>query len=673
MPVNEPADVMQDPPAASGDDPDLAPGSYDDRETLFAANIEAIRRQLPQMAKQLEGYKPLSTIVQLDNGEPDVDFRGVKLYGGQGARSYARIQLDRYWANPVSAVQTPPRPDTVDPHASPFVFEYLKHIAENDITLLTMPSSPKTYFSVVFGVGLAPHLEEIYEKTRCNYLLLVEPNFEFLYQSLYEFDWAGFLKRLTDNGSKIQFVISDTPEGISKTIRTTIRSHNPVGFDHTALFTHYPNAVFENAKKLLREVDMPVMLMGLGFFEDELHMISQSYRNLMSGKQRIVHDRRDANITMPVFIIGNGPSLDQHLSFIRDHQDQAVIIGGGTAIDPLLEKGIKPDFIILLERDLTLLPLHEKTAAKFDHSEMCLVASTTIAPGIADLFGDTIYFFRPGLSSLPTFMTHQSQRLYNPDPDVTNGGLAFAQQMGFRNFYFFGVDVGAKNPSHHHSKHSIYSRGRKYKHANAFTIPVPGNFGGQVYTTSMLQWTRDSMANSIRTFGSGRSYFNCSDGAMIDGAKPLHVDSVRVPEAKMPKRDLVRGIIDGCPIYTRDDFEGAWEKAALLERIPEFCEKLIACVTQHDDLRDRKHNDKAMKLLRPTANDDALPMIFRGSVYQMLIAGDYYLARVRDEERNDELQSLYKELFEQEVNKLRDEALEVYGALEHLDPDDPKG
>ena len=53
---------------------------------------------------------------------------------------------------------------------------------------------------------------------------------------------------------------------------------------------------------------------------------------------------------MPVFIIANGPSLDDSIDVIAANKDRAILISCGSAISALHKVGIKPDIHVETER-----------------------------------------------------------------------------------------------------------------------------------------------------------------------------------------------------------------------------------------------------------------------------------------------------------------------------------
>ena len=243
----------------------------------------------------------------------------------------------------------------------------------------------------------------------------------------------------------------------------------------------------------------------MGFFTDEINMICQTYKNFQKGNARVI--KRLESQSLPAFIIGSGPSITELLPFIEEHQEKAVIISCGTSIDILLKFGITPDFWVIAERDEDILHQARETNELYGTKNIRFVGSSTIFPGVPDLFKDPIFFFRPALCPTPIW-AYPGQTAVAPDPLAANAGLSVGVHLGFTEFYLFGVDVGSQHQSHGHAPGSWYDR----HDAETYTekqlkISTPGNFGGTVWTTQELEWSRLVMESLIWQ-SPGRNYYN---------------------------------------------------------------------------------------------------------------------------------------------------------------------
>ena len=626
---------------------------------LHARNLKAFSQYEPRLHSLLSNYKPHSSLIYSDDGEPDIELKGVKLYEGKGAYTVAKAQLENYWQAPKRVIMNLLDSNALDEHANKFASALIGEASQAGVKFHTNPATYHSYFVIVLGVGLGPHINELVEKTNCQHLILIEPSPEFLYHSTFVFDWAALYEKLGDK-KKVTIIISSSPKHACSAVQGTIRTHNPSGLDGTFFYTHYNNAILKKTEDDLRGGSLETGMMGLGFFEDELNMISQTFENLRDGKARMIATQRE-KCPLPVFIVGNGPSLDGVLPVIEENKDKAVVIACGSALDPLMKNGIVPDFVALLERAPDLLTFYEMTAKAYDLSKICLVGGSNLYPGVKDLFGDAILFFRPGISPRPLFARKPEQSPPRPDPLVANAALAFSISAGFTEFYFFGVDVGAKEADYHHSKSSWYStKGMKYNFK--FDRSVPGNFGGTVLTTSVLKWSKSSLEGSLLSGGGGKRYYNCSDGAWIDGALPKHPSTVSLPDAN-DKEAVVNKLRERFPVYTKDDFEAAWTEADIYSRLDSVRNELVECLDD-TEIVDMEYMTDMMTILKPSNVEDPVAMIYRGSVYFMLMVLYSYSMRINSGEDQDIFNEIAQRVFGENMAFLRDQATEKFKAVE---------
>lgn len=652
--------------------------NMEDALDRFDENLEVFKNNWPQIHKQLGMYEPESELVFLDNGEPDLVFRGISLYNGVGAYTFAREQIDAYWKKPHKLYTNMPSLTSLDKHSGAALSRSIEKIgrsikfnAQN-----AFRDYEKSYYLYLLGIGLGVHMQELLETTQARVMLLIEGNFDFLYFSLYVCDWSSFFKLAKKRKVKIELIPASDAQQIANSFGAIIRTYNPVGVDGTIIYQHYTSSSYKNAYDIFTNKVFKMVLMGLGFFEDELYMISHSYENLSSGKSKTIRRIDDKLLSsFPVIIVANGPSLDSNFEYLRKIQNNAIIISCGTVIDAILSEGIKPDFHIQMERTRSGLQLYKYTAKHHDLSSVCLVASTTICPGISDLFGETVYFFRPGLSSMPVFLIDEQERLVNPDPTVANAALALAFHFSFHDIYFFGVDVGAKSTTHHHSKKSLY--GTKHDDLpsymdtdthtampDSFKIETPANFGGTVLTNDILSWTKANIEGSISQHKTGIHFHNCSDGALIEGAIPLLPSRVKIPDTLLKKEKVISDVIKKIPIYDRETFDTKWKETDIYNRLEKMADDLIATLDEFPNLEDLRYSTLMMAYLKPSNSEDGVAMIYRGSVFLYQIAMHYYLNRAQTQEMVEKVREIYREELTNLICTIRDDASAYFKDVE---------
>lgn len=621
--------------------------------SLFDANMKAFMEHMPSVYAKLKDHKPVSELKYLDDGDMNVHFEGVPVFS-KGARAEADHQLSNVNAFS-SRLSMSMSEKGLDNYAAPAYSKVLQRAAQSGINFANVPIRTECYFLIVFGVGLGLHLDRLVEMTNCRSLALIEPNVDFLYHSCFVYDWGKLLERMQSRGS-IDLMLTTDPEESAARVHRIFRRDNPICFDGTMVFRHYRSSVTQGIERLLRD-SITTAVMGLGFFQDEINMIAQTYKNLEHGTARMMK-KMDRSAGMPCFVVGNGPSLEKLLPFIKEKAEDAVIISCGSALETLLGAGIVPDFWVMMERGDLVLSLAQGTAEKFDVSQIRFVGSTTIFPGTQDLFKEPILFFRPGLSSTPLFALQNDQILMLPDPLSANAGLAVAAQLGFRELYLAGVDVGSRRQEKVHTPGGWYNRlSEPY---GDLSLSVRGNFGGEVWTTPTLQWSKENLERLIKT-ARGRTFYNLSDGALIAGAVPVHRKAAKIPKLKGSKEAAIREIVDACPYYEKSSFKQRWEEVALVDSLFEFREELK---NASEDMSDFKYEFEIARQLRPNLSDDALVMLLRGTLFTFSIACYCLENRLLEPDERAVLDNIVIEEFAALIDRMSDRASEVFLEVE---------
>ncbi|NQU60257.1 MAG: DUF115 domain-containing protein [Rhodospirillales bacterium] len=638
-----------------------------DRKKLKARNLKAFLRWAPPLHEMLLGHKPSSELVFDKDGEPDIVFNGKAVYGGK-AKAFADDQVREFLKKPRRFVVAPVQPGQRDQVANRFLGAVLEQAKKDGVTFGPSHRTPNAYFLAVLGIGLGLHIDALVECTDCQVLIIAEQHLEGLYHSLEVYDWHRLFKGIDGKGGQVFFIINNEPAKISGGMRTIMQMANPSSADGITCFTHDASPQFTLAMEIFAQ-EMELIFTGLGFFYDETLMIRNSYGNLVSGDARL-YQRPERPLTeIPAFIIATGPSLDDSISYLKANADKAIIISSGTAIRPLLVNGIVPDFHIETE-NINVFPYIDQVAKDFDLSSICLLASSTVDLGVNQFFDTIVYYFRGSLSAAPLFCQSESNCFLQPEPTVVNASLSFAIEAGCKENYLFGVDMGAKVASNHHSKDSTHFMPDNVALEDdlVFNHQVPGNFGGTCWTSTGFIAARESLSVAMQLFGEGQRFYNCSDGALIDGAEPLPAQALTLPDVEGGKEAVVRGIVDSFPIYSRQEFEKSWDLKKIIAAINSFIDNFIACVEGTKTFLDKRYLTDLMNLLSPTMDwtenpskgiENAVLVLFRGSLFTILMDMEYYFNRITDVEKAAAIEHILRRELLNTAHGLREKAIEV--------------
>ncbi len=633
------------------------------RARLKERNLEVLKEHAPQLYQQLINFKPLSKLV-VENGEPDAVFQGQYFYGGN-YRDYVEKQLRNYWREPLRLPLGTLQPAQLDETAGKFLHNLLKRADEKGLRLHQRHTGTRSYFLFILGLGFGGHILDLVEKTDCRAVFVADPNLEFAYHSLEVNDWSTLFETLKKRHGRIDFCFYNSAERIADAIRRWLRTVNPMSVDGATYYYHYQNPVFTVAMKLFsKQADL--ILAGLGFFYDETLMLKNTHHNLFSGTERVYVRPQKPYIDVPAFIIGNGPSLDKDIPYIRENMDNAVIISSGSALRPLLKNGITPDFHMETE-NIEVYPLISQAAKDYDLSPVRLVTSTTVDPKAIPFFDTVLYYFRGSLSPYPIFCDNFDHCLKHPNPTVVNASLSLAQEAGVRTFYLFGADMGVKEGDLHHSKDAYhYTKGARFRH-DKYNIPVPANFGGKSMTSNGLFWTLDALAASIKEIRFGRHYYNCSDGALIEGAIPLPARTLSLTTDPGKKKTAIEKIVGYFPVFTREEFDAHWNDDVIVEQMCGYLDDFARRLDRAKDFDVKDHLTELMTILDPkgvTTRAVIGPAVtYRGTLFMMMMALEFYRARLQGKKDVKAYDRIAREEIDNVVEYLRKTTIKEFGSL----------
>lgn len=513
-------------------------------EVTFKRNMAAFKSIAPQIYEQFIDYKPKELRL---------------IYTEEGYLSLVNFQLNNkpvYSENPTPFTDKQFEAFCRAPMLSNISFAQTKISNEEHIHPKTLNNLIGQYqdikqdirkhidvpigFMLVTGCGLGYHIERMCNELDIRNLCIFDPHKDSFYASLHTIDWLSILQKMTSNGRMLKLLIGVDHKDALVDLKMQADKIGLFNFVYTFIYRHFSsqkeNEFIETYKK-----EYHLAATGTGFFDDEQISLAHTVHNLnnhfpfLYGGTRAITD-------IPVFLLGNGPSLDAHIDYLKKYQSNAIIITCGTAISSLAKTGLKPDFHIEMERS-AITPAYIKHGTSEEYRKgITLICLNTAAPQMTELFDHVCIATKPndlGENIINSYYEDTPPRLLLCNPTVTNAGLAASLLLGFREIILLGVDLGMKDDSSHHSSLSIYydiERKKKEKSAGMFNnYATKGNFGGEVLTNPILHATKHNFEILIRQMersGVALKIYNPNDGAYIDGTIPT-------PKDELPDYDTI--------------------------------------------------------------------------------------------------------------------------------------
>ncbi|WNO61821.1 6-hydroxymethylpterin diphosphokinase MptE-like protein [Rheinheimera sp. MMS21-TC3] len=396
---------------------------------------------------------------------------------------------------------------------------------------------------IIFGIGCGQHISKINQNFSVKQLYIFEPNVDFFYASLFSFDWQQFFDTATKQEQQIYLNIGGSETDYFADIMQQFYQAGAHTIADTKMLQAYENPFLTRDIELLKHQLKVILAMG-DYYDEARFGISHTYTNFKTGFNWLKADRalysHHPTTETPVFIVGNGPSLDDSIEYLKEHRHNAIVISCGTALKALYKLGIKPDFHTEAEQNRSSYRWITQIKDQAYLKGIYALSINGLHPDSAALFADAFLAFKDGEAAAYIFKqllpnTVDIASIPFAYPTVSNLAISFALHAGFKQLYLFGVDLGYIDADNHHSKHSAYYNqdGKAiydYKKVHGEGITVEGNFRPTVQTKVEFDVSRQIMEKTIAAYGAQVEVYNCSDGAKVKGAVSLQPANILITE-----------------------------------------------------------------------------------------------------------------------------------------------
>lgn len=547
----------------------------DTRSSRYNDNLRAFKTLFPEIYKVMDGYEPKAWFpCENDSGEINLHHKEFDCYWyGEYPKEESSLNLNQF-------VENPNKDGLVLGYEGEKLAHYMhyKFVKKTEDLLKKteekVGSLPEEVQSViVFGLAAGYQLEEFFFNHKIEYLFICEPNLDFFHASLFSIDWKAIFRKISKEELRIYINLGETSGNLIKDLMKQFYSLGPYILNNTYFYQSYYNTQLNNSIKQLREQLQIVISMGEYFdhayygIAHTQYSISKSIKYMASNpSSRLSYTDKE----VPVFLVGNGPSLDMSIDTIREFKDRALIISCGTSLQVLYKHNIVPDFHAEIEQNRTTYDWASLINAPEFLKTVSLLSCNGIHPDTTTLYKDVYLTFKEGesstVSTTAVFGEDKFEILEFAFPTVGNLATNLFTKMGFHNIYLIGIDLGFIDAKKHHSVESAYynddgSQLSDYEQKNNTNFVVPGNFRKAVNTKHEFYVAKQMLEQTIAHSTKGVTYYNCSDGAGIIGTNPLPLSNIIVSGTEAEK-NLTLGKIKG-QLFLKQFDTGALAKLQL--------------------------------------------------------------------------------------------------------------
>lgn len=464
---------------------------------------------------------------------------------------------------------------------------------------------------IMFGLGVGYQLETLLEKHTVEKLFICEPNPDFFYASLFAIDWQTIFDTVEKSQSRIYLNIGDDGTNLFRDLLSQFYAIGPYILNSTYFYQSYYNAALNSAISQLREQLQIVISMG-EYFDHAYYGIAHTKEGmrrkfpLLSADpaSKLSYDDKE----VPIFIVGNGPSLDSSIEAIKEWQGQAIIVSCGTTLQALHRHGITPDFHAEIEQNRSTFDWAVLIGDLDYLKKITLVSCNGIHPDTCDLYKNVMIAFKEGESSTVSALNVLGRQNYttllNAFPTVSNFAIDLFSTIGFTSIYLIGVDLGFVDVKHHHSKSSGYYQedGKEtydYSQSANTSLRVAGNFRPTVNTKHEFKVSRQVIEQVTAAKPRGQEFYNCSDGAKILGTLPLRPEELLIVATELTKQQAIEKLTG--TIFSHENldnyqikFDALYSHQLLIEELGAMETLLTKKVIDKEDVGDVINKQKEM-------------------------------------------------------------------------------
>ncbi len=413
-------------------------------------------------------------------------------------------------------------------------------------TTHTETTDPKDPIGImmILGCGIGYHIEELHNKLNIYTLYIYEDNTDSFYASLYTINWHQILQHYKEHPNKgIFLTIGESAEQAALAIKKVGAAIGPHKTAKPYFYKHLNNNNIQELSGQLGHI-MTYTTKAMKIFEQEISTLAANIDNYRQKPNILISVERSAEV--PVFIVGNGPSLDELIPKLKENENNAVIISCGSALSTLYNNGIKPDFHVEIDYRRVIGELYNDYSSEDFRKGIALLASSKLHPDTLRLF-EEVYLAQDngdlGSELLRQYATTRNIKAITcANPTVTNAGLAFAISMNFKEIYLMGCDYGTAVEEQKHAKNSFHHKTNAKKDFITYDmkISIKGNHQATVFTDGALIMALENI-NALLLMNPSINCYNPNNGAYIQGAKSIKSSEINLNK-NIQKEQAIKSI-----------------------------------------------------------------------------------------------------------------------------------
>lgn len=276
----------------------------------------------------------------------------------------------------------------------------------------------------------------------------------------------------------------------------------------TGMLFHMPSV------RQVKNEEVKEKLMEISAYQRTMHEFEKDvqinfWRNAASGVEEIGALDRNG-IKKDIVVVAAGPSLDDNIERLRLWQNKKTIIAVGTVFKKLIQGGICPDYVVVMDPQKRTL----KQIEGMEQEQIPMIIDYSAYWQFAALYQGPKYmiYSETNRADIDEYARKQNWNIFQSGGTVAYVALELAIYFEAKNIYMIGMDLAYP----YGTSHAIDTM--DYRIKNTEHLPVTDGIGGKkVYTDRVFMVYKEQIEKRIKR-EKNTSFYNMSTiGAHIEG------------------------------------------------------------------------------------------------------------------------------------------------------------
>lgn len=434
---------------------------------------------------------------------------------------------------------------------------------------------------LIFGIGTGEHIKELANKFPKNKIVVVEPEKDIFVNYINN---CSSVKQIIDQ-DRITLCVYN--ENTINNVLSQIEEYN-INNLFLGIYANY-GEIYKSIKedlisKLNNFVEMNQINVnnnkcnGLQYFKCYVNNLKYLDKSININSLKDIYRGKTA------VIVSAGPSLDKNIKNIKGKEQNIIVICSVRTLKPLLESGIKPDFICAIDQGDIMYGMAKEY---FNLDIPIIYYEHTNFNFIKHYLGPKVFFTADYIKSSTESLIGTEVDSLPQGGSVAHTALEFSAYLGCKNVIFIGQDLAYTNNKFHSDSSKFEDESYNLK-VNEFMVESIN--GDKVKTNYMLNKFRLFLERQIIEH-KNIDFINATEGgAKIEGAR---AESLKEALEEYGKEKIEKVKIDSLKIFGEKCRKNINTKVKIslkiLDEILRQCNEII--ISCNKLLKNKMHNN----------------------------------------------------------------------------------